>query len=277
DVASPGNAALAHAARDYRRVTGHAPTRGQDAGGNFYSGDVFGRGFAAYQDQFRARILVEPLHRFFGSEDDPADSRARRCRQTGREHFNVLALFIEAGHQEVVELVGLNPEDGLFLRDQSLFDHVDGNTDGGPARALAVARLQHVESPILDGELEVLHVAVVLLQSRGNFAQLVVDLGLDLLQFRDVYRGANARDHVFALRVHQELAVELLVAGGWIASESDACAAGFAQVAEHHRLHVDGGPEEIVNVVDAALGLGAVVQPGAEHGIARHHQLLMGV
>ncbi len=56
------------------------------------------------------------------------------------------------------------------------FDHLDGNADGGTAGALAVAGLQHVELAILDGEFEVLHVAVVLLQAGGDLAQLVVDL-----------------------------------------------------------------------------------------------------
>ncbi len=93
------------------------------------------------------------------------------------------------------------------------FDHLDGDANRGASGALAVARLQHVQAAVLDGELEVLHVAVVLFQPRGDFAQLVVDLGLDLLQFGDVYRGADAGDDVFALRVHQELAVELLHAG----------------------------------------------------------------
>ena len=84
-------------------------------------------------------------------------------------------------------------------------------------------------------------------------------------------------DHVFALRVHQELAVKLLHAGRRIAGKAHAGAAGFAQVAEDHGLHVDGGAQHVVNVVDAAIGLGAIVQPGAKHGVARHHQLLVRV
>ena len=143
--------------------------------------------------------------------------------------------------------------------------------------ALAVAGLQHVELAVLDGELEVLHVAIVLFQARGDLAQLVVDVGHDFLEFEDVDRSANAGDHVFALRVHQELAVKLFRAGGGIAREADAGAAGVAQIAEHHGLHVDRGAEHVVNVVDAAIVLGAIVLPGAEHGIARHDQLLVRV
>ena len=92
-----------------------------------------------------------------------------------------------------------------------------------------------------------------------------------------MYRRADAGDHVFALRVHQELAVELLRAGGGIAGKAHAGAAGLAQIAEDHGLHVDRGAQHVVNVVDAAIVLGAIVQPGAEHGVARHHQLLVRV
>ena len=46
------------------------------------------------------------------------------------------------------------------------------------AGALAGARLQQEELALLDGELEVLDVAVVLLEARGDLAQLAVDRGM---------------------------------------------------------------------------------------------------
>ncbi len=64
---------------------------------------------------FALLVLVELLDRFVGGEDDLSDRRARRGRQAGREHFDVLALLVETGDQEVVELVGLDAEDGFFL------------------------------------------------------------------------------------------------------------------------------------------------------------------
>ncbi len=42
----------------------------------------------------------------------------------------------------------------------------------------------------------------------------------------------------------------------------------LAQVAEDHGLHVDGCAEPVVDVVDAAIGLGAVVLPASEDGVA---------
>ena len=90
-------------------------------------------------------------------------------------------------------------------------------------------------------------------------------------------RRANARHHVFALRILQELAVEDLLAGGRIAREAHARGRCFAQVAEHHGLHVDRGAQVVRNLVHLAIVDGAVVEPGAEHGIARALELIHGL
>ena len=103
--------------------------------------------------------------------------------------------------------------------------------------------------------------------------QLLVDLGHGLLELADGERSAHAGDHVFALRVHEVLAEEDVLAGGGIAREAHAGAGVFAQVAEHHGLHVDRGAEPVVDVVDAAVGLGALVLPTAEDGVAGLDQL----
>src|SRR5271157_5975300 len=247
------------------------PPRGQNARSDFHAANIFGRCLAPNQDQLRARVFVEPLHRFVSGEDDLSDGRARRRRQASCEHLNILALLIETWNQEVIELVRLDAEDCFFLRDQTFVHHINGNANRSATSAFAVARLQHVQAAILDGELEILDVTVVLLQTRGNLAELVVHLGHDLFEFGDVHQRTDAGDYVLPLRVHQELAVKLLHARSGIAREANASAAGLAEVAEDHGLHVDCGPEEVINVVDAAIGLGTLVKPGAEHGIASHH------
>ena len=107
-VAGAGHAALAHAAGDDSGVRGHAAARGENAGGDFHAGDVFRRGFAADQDDDLVGAVGVTLDGFFGGEDDLSDSRARRSRQAGGQDFNLLALFDQAGNQEVVKLVGLD-------------------------------------------------------------------------------------------------------------------------------------------------------------------------
>ena len=170
-VAGAGHAALAHAAGDDSRVRGHAAARGENAGGDFHARDVFRRGFAADQDDGLVGAVGVVLDRVLGGEDDLAHSRAGRSRQAGGQHFDLLALFHQAGNQEVVKLVGLDAEDGFFLGDEAFAHHVDGDANSGQAGALAIAGLQHVELAILDGELEVLHVAIVLFHLPGDGAQ----------------------------------------------------------------------------------------------------------
>ena len=55
--------------------------------------------------------------------------------------------------------------------------------------------------------------------------QLLVDFLVPLGHFGDGLRRANAGHHVFALGVDEELAVELVLAGGGIAGEGHARAA----------------------------------------------------
>ena len=182
--------------------------------------------------------------------------------------------FIQPRQQELIELVGLNPEDGFFFCNQALFDHVERNAHGGASGALAVARLQHVEPAFHDCELEILHVTVVFFQPRGNLAQLLVNARHGAVQFRNGKRCANAGDHIFALRIHQILAIKLFRAGGRIAGKAHARAAGFTQVAKHHALHAGGRTHVIGNLVHAPVVPRAFVVPGTEDGVARHGELL---
>ena len=178
--------------------------------------------------------------------------------------------------QKLVELLRIDAQHRFFLGDQALVHHVHGDAHGRRTGALAVARLQHVELAVLDGELEILHVAIVLLQAGGDFAELLVSFGHQRFQRRDGLRRAHAGHHVFALRVHQELAVEDLLAGGRIAREAHARGGSVAHVAEHHGLHVHRGAQVVRNLVHLAVVIGAGVEPGAEHGVARHGKLLDG-
>ena len=98
--------------------------------------------------------------------------------------------------------------------------------------------------------------------------QMVVDLGHGAFELADRQRRAHAGDDILALRVHQVFAEEDVLAGGGIAREAYAGAGVFAEVAEDHGLHVDRCAQPVVDVIDAAIGLGAIVLPAAEHGVA---------
>ena len=117
----------------------------------------------------------------------------------------------------------------------------------------------------------------MLFQAGSDLAQLLVHARHDLLQFKDWDRSANAGHYILALRVHQELAVELLHTSGGVASETHTRSAGITEIPEHHGLHIDRSAQHIVDVVDPTIVLCAVVLPGAEHRITRHDELLVRV
>ena len=93
----------------------------------------------------------------------------------------------------------------------------------------------------------------------------------------DRARRADPGHHVLALRVHEVLAVEHALAVVRVARERDAGGAVVAHVAEHHRLHVDGGAERLRDPVQAPVAPRALVVPGAEHRADGAPELLLGI
>ena len=283
DVARAGYARGAHAAANHGCVAGHAAARGENALGHFHPVNIVRHGLFAHQDD-RSRggllhgivgVEYDGSHR--SGENHAANRGARRCRQSlgdGGQRF--LRSRIQHRMQKLIELLRIDAQDGFFLADQALVDHVHRDAYRGRTGALAIARLQHVEFAVLDGELEILHVAIVLFQAGGDLVKLAVGRGHQRFQRRDGLRRAHARHHVFALRVHQVLAVEGFLAGGWVAGETHAGGGSIAHVAEDHGLHVHRGAQVIRDVVHLAVVDGAGVEPGAEHGVARHGELLDG-
>ncbi len=165
----------------------------------------------------------------------------------------------------------------LLGRQQALVDGVDGEAHGGLRRALGAACLQHVQAAALDGELDVLHVAVVRLERAQDLEQLRVRVGQLVGQLVQRARRAHAGDDVLALRVEQEVAARLGRAGELVAREGDARRRAGAAVAEDHLLDVDRRAPVVGDVVDAAVGDGAVAEPGVEDGADRQSQLLLRV
>jgi hypothetical protein len=115
--------------------------------------------------------------------------------------------------QKEVDLLRRHPQHRLLAADQPLLGHVDGDADGGLRRALGVARLQHPELAALDGELDVLHVAVVALELGADRLELGVGDRHQLLEPLDRLGLPDAGDDVLALGVDQEVAFDVGLAG----------------------------------------------------------------
>ncbi len=179
--------------------------------------------------------------------------------------------------QELIQRLRLHAPDCLLLRDQLLVHHLDGDAHAGEAGALAAAALEHVQLAVLNGELDVLHVLVVLLQLLADLQKLLVGRRQHLAERLDLLGRADAGHDVLALRVHEELAVKEVLAARRIAREANARRRVGALVSEDHRLHVDGRAPLRRDVVEAAVKVGAIVLPGLKDGLDGAAELLVRI
>ncbi len=174
DAAGAGDAGPAHAARHHRGVAGHAAARGQDAAGGVHAVDVLGAGLDAHQDDRLA--LRRAALRLVGAEHDRAATRrpgwpAGPCASSVRGAFG-----------SSVGCSNWSSEDGLTRRTASASSIRPSRAISTAMRrrrrggAFAVAGLQHVQLVLLHGELDVLHVVVVLFELLAHRHQFGVGL-----------------------------------------------------------------------------------------------------
>ena len=275
DVAAAGDAAGAHAARNNGGVARHAAAHREDALSGVHALDVFRRSLKANQHDL---AVFRGFDGGFGGEVNGTGGGTRRSRQTlGNGLRGLEGGFVKLRVEQRVKLLRLDLEQRFVGRDHAFFDEVDGDLQRGGGGALAVTRLQHIELTVFDGKLHVLHIVIMLFKVVRDGDELLVHLGHNVLELVNCLRRTNAGDDVFALRVHQELAVELALTGRGVAGKRNAGARRFAHVAEHHALHVDGGAPRAGDVVHAAVVVGTGIVPAAENGLDGAHQLLTRV
>ncbi len=89
----------------------------------------------------------------------------------------------------------------------------------------------------------------------------------------DALRRADAGNDILALRIDEEFAVERLFAGRGIAGEGDAGRRCIAEIAEDHRLDVDGRTPAFRNIVELTVGDGARALPAGKDGADRAPEL----
>ena len=186
-------------------------------------------------------------------------------------------LRVELVAQELVDVGRLDPAERLLLGDDALVDHVDGDLHRGRGGPLGRARLEHVQLAALDGELEVLDVAVVLLEPLADPLELGVDRRHVRLHLGDLRRGPDAGHDVLALGVGEVLAEEHLLAGVRVAREGDAGARVVAHVAEDHRHDVDRGAQVVGDLLVVAVVDGALAEPAGEDGLDGQVELLVRI
>ncbi len=248
--------------------------------------DIFRAGFNAHQNG-RFAILGEALD-FLGRQGNNAGSCARRRGQTlGKDGF--FRIGIKGRVQQLVKRRRIDAQDSLFLANQPLFRHVDGDLERCRCGALAATGLQHEQLAALHRELDILHIAVMLLEVLTHLTELLEHLRHHLFHgwqvgilflaapYGQVLRGTDTGNHVLALCIDEVFAIKLVLAGGRVAGEGNAGGAIIPHIAEHHGLNIDRSAPCFRDIMQAAIGFGPWGIPGLEHGLHRAHQLLLHI
>ncbi len=175
--------------------------------------------------------------------------------------------------QELVDLARGHSAHRFARIDQALGHHVAGNAHGRRRGALSGPRLQQEQAAALHRELEVLHVPVMPLESLLRLEKLGVCLREPFLHLLDRQRCANARHHVLALRVDEELAVEPALPGRRVARERDAGARVVPEIAEDHRHDRHRRAERVGYAVQSAIVDSLSKRPRSPDGLDGAPQL----
>ena len=152
---------------------------------------------------------------------------------------------------------------------------IDRDADCRLRGALGVAGLQHPQLAALDGEFDVLRLAVVLLQPLADARQLRRRSWASPPVMSPHPHGlAGAGHHVLALGVDEEVALDLVGAVGNVAGGDHAGAAVRAHVAEDHGDDVDRGAQVVGDLGGVAVVDGPLAVPALEDGLGGELELL---
>ena len=270
------DAGRTHTASDNGGMARLAAMARQDTLGGDHSLKVVGVGLPADQNDLMA--LGRTRDGVIAREHDLAHGGTGAGVKAACERL-VLLGGVELRVQELVELRGIDAAHGLLTGDEALLDHLDSDAQSGGCGTLAHTGLEHPELTLLDGELDVAHVAVVILKRQEDTLKLFT-CGLEARGGLEVGNGlgvADAGNDVLALGVDQKVTVELLGAVGRITRKGDARRRGLALVAKGHSLDVDGGAKVVGNAVLLAVDAGALVHPAAKDGLNGKAQLKLRI
>ncbi len=116
-------------------------------------------------------------HSIVRAERHATNGGARARRNTRRDLSQLLERrAVEHRVQQLIELRRSNAENGFALVDELLGYQINSDANCRGTGAFTIASLEHVERALLDGELEVLHIAVILLQALRDRVELLVGL-----------------------------------------------------------------------------------------------------
>ncbi len=236
--------------------------------------NIIGSGFRADQEHLLPafRLLLRPV----SIKDNFTRCRTRRSRQAARNHVN-LGAGIKARVKQLIQLGRVDPPQRFIPVNKSFLDQVDSHLYRGGGCPLPGAGLQYVKLPPLNGELNILHVAVVGLKAAAVFGKLAVDFGHLLAELFNGLGRADTGDHILSLGINQVFAINFRLPRGRVPRKCNPGPAVIAQVAEDHCLHVDRRAQVVGDLVDLPVNDCPRRIPGIEDRLYSHKKLFPGI
>ena len=178
------DADLAHLPGDERGVRRDAAFRGEDAFRGDHAAQIFRARFVAHEQNLFALLLR--CGGAIGVQIDPAGRGAGTSGETAGDRSCLLHFRdVKDRREQLVELIGRVAHHRRFPVDELLLEHVHGELERGGRGAFAVARLEHEQLAVLNGELDVLHVLEMFFERGADLEQFRVGLRHHLLQLDD--------------------------------------------------------------------------------------------
>ena len=182
-------------------------------------------------------------------EHDRAGRRAGRRVQAARRDLD-LRVRVDHRVQELVELARVDARDRLLAGDQPLVDHLRRRAERRCRGPLPGARLQEVERPLLDRELDVLQVAVVRLEPRRACRRAASNASGMRSRMRSIGSGVRIPATTSSPCAFERNSPKRRCSPvARVAREAHAGARALAAVAEDHLDDVDRRPEVVRDVV----------------------------
>jgi len=281
------NAAFAPAAGHQSRMAGHPAAGCQNGLSCTHAFHIFRTGLFA--DQNHGFALRGPGHSIRRGKDNLSRRRARPGRKTLGQHFLLLFhLRIDNRMKQFIQLSRCHPHHRFFRCNQFLLDHIDRHPHGRRPVPLANTALEDKQPAPLNGELDVLHIPIVLLQQVFNVNQFLIQFGHRLLEryqmfivFRlrvgvDGGRCANTCHHIFPLSIDQIFTVKLVFTIARIAGKGHTGSGVFSHITEDHGLDVDRCTPVVRNTLNPPIADRPLAVPGGKHRTNRTPQLGIG-
>ncbi len=203
-----------------------------------------------------------------GREDNLANSSTGAGIQATCKNF-YLSFGVKLRVQKLIELSRVNARDSLVARNKTLIDHLDGNLECSSCRALTHTSLKHPQLALLNSELNVAHIAVMILERNKDLLKFASSTlqAFSVLKVGDGLGITNTGNNVFALSIYQEVTIKLACTISRVTRKGNACGRGITLVAKDHNLYVNRGTKIVRDSMLLAIQDGALIHPAAKDGL----------